>query len=119
MLDDYDDQAVDIVALFTDGVNDDPAGGLSLDRLRSRLERAADPDRPVTVLLIGMGGVDAASLRPVAQAVPTEGGGGGARVHHRGAAGHRRRLRDHAPPPPAGGVGAPEVLSPGRRGGHR
>jgi hypothetical protein len=78
MLEDYDDQAVNLVALFTDGVNDDPAGGLSLDELSDRLERAADPDRPVTVLLIGMGGVDAESLRPVARAVPTEGGGGGA-----------------------------------------
>ena len=78
MLEGYDDQAVNLVALFTDGVNDDPAGGLSLDQLRSRLERSADPDRPVTVLLIGMGGVDGESLRPVARAVPTEGGGGGA-----------------------------------------
>ncbi len=78
MLDSYDPDAVNLVALFTDGVNDDPAGGLDLDQLRSRLARAADPDKPVTVLLIGMGGVDARALRPVAAAVPTEGGGGGA-----------------------------------------
>ncbi len=78
VLESYDPQAVNLIALFTDGVNDDPEGGLSLDQLSSRLAKNADPEKPVTVLLIGMGGVDAEALRPAAQAIPTEGGGGGA-----------------------------------------
>jgi Ca-activated chloride channel homolog len=75
---DHDPQANNLVALFTDGVNDDPAGGLDLAGLRKRLAALGSPDRPVTVLLVGMGGVDAKTLAPVAAAVPTTGGGGGA-----------------------------------------
>jgi len=77
-VDDYDPKANNLVALFTDGVNDDPAGGLDLPRLQKRLAEVGSPDRPVTVLLVGMGGVDATTLAPVAKAVPTEGGGGAA-----------------------------------------
>ncbi|MGG5257043.1 substrate-binding domain-containing protein [Phycicoccus avicenniae] len=74
----YDPQAVNLMVLFTDGVNDDTSGGLSLAQLRSRLAKVADPKRPVTVLLIGLGGIDAKTLGPVARAVPTAGGGGAA-----------------------------------------
>ncbi|QIM20811.1 VWA domain-containing protein [Phycicoccus sp. HDW14] len=74
----YDADAVNLMVLFTDGVNDDTSGGLSLAQLRTRLAKAADPKRPVTVLLIGMGGVDAKALGPIARAVPTAGGGGAA-----------------------------------------
>jgi hypothetical protein len=75
---DYDPKANNLIALFTDGVNDDPAGGLDLAGLQKRLAEVGSPDRPVTVLLVGMGGVDATTLKPIAQAVPTEGGGAGA-----------------------------------------
>ena len=78
MLEDYDPEAVNLMVLFTDGVNDDPAGGLTLAELRSRLSKAADPKKPVTVLLIGMGGVDAKALDPVAAAIPRGAGGGAA-----------------------------------------
>jgi hypothetical protein len=74
----YDPQANNLIALFTDGVNDDPAGGLDVAGLRKRLADLGSPDRPVTVLLVGMGGVDEKALRPIAKAVPTEGGGAGA-----------------------------------------
>ncbi len=74
----YDADAVNLMVLFTDGVNDDTSGGLSLSELRARLAKVADPKRPVTVLLIGMGGVDAKALAPVAAAVPKAGGGGAA-----------------------------------------
>lgn len=74
----YDPGAVNLVALFTDGVNDDPGGGLSLAELRARLGKLADPAKPVTVLLVGMGGVDTKALAPVAAAIPRAGGGGGA-----------------------------------------
>ncbi|MBM6399714.1 substrate-binding domain-containing protein [Phycicoccus sonneratiae] len=74
----YDADAVNLMVLFTDGVNDDTTGGLSLAQLKARLAKAADPKRPVTVLLIGMGGVDAKALAPIASAVPRGGGGGAA-----------------------------------------
>jgi len=75
---DYHPTADNLIALFTDGVNDDPAGGLDMAGLQKRLAQLGSPDRPVTVLLVGMGGVDATTLKPVAEAVPTEGGGAGA-----------------------------------------
>jgi Ca-activated chloride channel family protein len=75
---DYDSGANNLIALFTDGVNDDPAGGLDLPELRQRLAAAGSPEKPVTVLLVGMGGVDAEALAPIAAAIPTAGGGGGA-----------------------------------------
>jgi hypothetical protein len=75
---DYDPKANNLIALFTDGVNDDPSGGLDLAGLRKRLAVLGSPDRPVTVLLVGMGGVDEKALRPIAKAVPTGGGGAGA-----------------------------------------
>jgi Ca-activated chloride channel homolog len=77
-VDEYDPKAANLVVLFTDGVNDDPAGGLSLDQLRERLAARASPAKPVTVLLIGMGGVDAKELGPVAAAIPRPPGGGAA-----------------------------------------
>ena len=75
---DYDPKANNLIALFTDGVNDDPGGGLDLAGLKRRLADLGSPDRPVTVLLVGMGGVDEKALRPIAKAVPTDGGGAGA-----------------------------------------
>lgn len=76
---DYDPKAANLIAVFTDGVNDDSTGGLDLDQLTQRLSDIADPKRPITVLLIGMGGVDATALAPVAEAVPS-GKAGGASV---------------------------------------
>ncbi|MBM6403904.1 VWA domain-containing protein [Phycicoccus sp. CSK15P-2] len=78
MLGSYDPEAENIMVVFTDGLNDDPGGGLDLASLKSRLDGAANEQRPVTVLLIGMGGVDAEQLKQVAAVVPTSGGGGGA-----------------------------------------
>ncbi|WP_377642411.1 substrate-binding domain-containing protein [Oryzobacter terrae] len=77
-VEDHDPTAANLVALFTDGVNDDPAGGLTLAQLTTRLREVGSADTPVTVLLVGMGGVDARALAPVARAVPTGGGGGAA-----------------------------------------
>ena len=74
----FDPEADNLIALFTDGVNDDPAGGLDLPELTKRLAATGSEDKPVTVLLVGMGGVDAQALKPVADAIPREGGGGAA-----------------------------------------
>ena len=58
-VEDYDTDANNLIALFTDGVNDDPAGGLDPAALSKRLAAAGSDDKPVTVLLVGLGGVDA------------------------------------------------------------
>jgi Mg-chelatase subunit ChlD len=62
------------VLLLTDGINDDSTGGLSEDEVVERLERAReDGDRPVTVVLIGMGpDVDAEALDRLATAAGGE-----------------------------------------------
>ena len=41
---DYDPAANNLIALFTDGVNDDPAGGLDLAGLQKRLAELGSPD---------------------------------------------------------------------------
>lgn len=44
-----------IVVIITDGRNDDSTGGLSTEQLISRLQSAEDPNRPVRVIVVGMG----------------------------------------------------------------
>lgn len=44
-----------MVVILTDGRDDDSTGGLSTRRLIDRLTEAADPDRPVRVVVVGMG----------------------------------------------------------------
>lgn len=61
---------VSSIVLLTDGVNDDSTGGLSEEELIAELEAAADPEREVRLILIGMGpDVDSAALDRVAAAV--------------------------------------------------
>lgn len=68
MQDEFDPGYVNSVVLLTDGVNDNPAGGLGEDELIAELERLADPDRPVTLVLIGMGpSVDGGALQRIAE----------------------------------------------------
>jgi Ca-activated chloride channel homolog len=48
--------ATNLVVLMTDGKNDDPSGGLSLDQLKEKLTQAnADPNRRVPVITVGYG----------------------------------------------------------------
>ena len=44
-----------LIVVLTDGRNDDSTGGLSTDQLIARLKAAADPQRPVRVIVVGMG----------------------------------------------------------------
>lgn len=44
-----------LVVVLTDGRNDDSTGGLSTDQVIARLKEAADPKRPVRVIVVGMG----------------------------------------------------------------
>lgn len=65
----YQEGYVNSVVLLTDGVNDDTTGGLSEAQLIRRLEAEADPQRPVRVILVGMGpDVDADALERIAVA---------------------------------------------------
>jgi len=68
MQDQYDPGYVNSVVLLTDGVNDNPEGSLSEEQLIAELEQLADPDRPVTLVLIGMGpSVDGGALQRIAE----------------------------------------------------
>ena len=69
MQEDWQEGFVSSIVLLTDGVNDDSTGGLSEDELIAELEDVADPERPVRLILIGMGpDVDSSALERVAQA---------------------------------------------------
>ena len=62
----YQPGYVNSVVLMTDGVNDD-ASGLSLDQLLAALKAERDKNRPVRVILIGLGDqTDAATLKRIA-----------------------------------------------------
>lgn len=69
-----DGQSVSSVLLLTDGINDDPTGGLSDDEVVDLLTQARESDgRPVTVVLIGMGpDVDDEALERLATAAGGE-----------------------------------------------
>lgn len=58
----YDSAYYNSVVIVTDGKNDDPGGGLSLEQLVSHITKAKDPDRPVRVITIGMGEADLKAL---------------------------------------------------------
>lgn len=64
----YDPRYVNSVVLMTDGVNDDPTGGLSLNTLLSRIKGAYDPDKPIRIVTIGMGEADPRALRRISAA---------------------------------------------------
>lgn len=69
MQEQHDPGYVNSVVLLTDGVDDNPGGGLTEEQLVAELERLADPDRPVTLVLIGMGpSVDGGALQRIAEA---------------------------------------------------
>jgi Ca-activated chloride channel family protein len=65
---------VNSVILFTDGVNENP-GGLSRGKLVSELKRVRDPERPVRMVIIGIGtGVDRDELKAITNASGPSGG---------------------------------------------
>lgn len=65
----YDPAYVNSVVLITDGKNDDSTGGLSLDALLAELAAAADPERPVRIVAIGIGPeTDPSALQAMADA---------------------------------------------------
>jgi hypothetical protein len=52
---DHDPAYRNSVVVLTDGINDDPGGGLTQSQLVARLQDAEDTARPVDVIVIGMG----------------------------------------------------------------
>jgi Ca-activated chloride channel family protein len=65
----YAPERINIVVLLTDGINDDPGGGISRAELLSRLKSEQDKERPVRIITIAYGAnADAASLKLISQA---------------------------------------------------
>lgn len=66
----YDPRAVNAVVLFTDGTNEnEPSLSLSALVKQLRADAAAEPDKPVELIAIGLGpSADMAALRAMAQA---------------------------------------------------
>jgi hypothetical protein len=69
----WDSGRINSLIVMTDGENDDPAGGLSLDQLIGELKKVVDPARPVQVILIGIG--DKVSESAMKQITDAIGGG--------------------------------------------
>ncbi|MEV8515029.1 VWA domain-containing protein [Dactylosporangium sp. NPDC051484] len=66
----YESGRVNSIIVMTDGENDDPAGGLSLEQLIAELKKTADPAKPIQVILIGIGDkVGEAQMRQITDAV--------------------------------------------------
>lgn len=57
-----------LIAVFTDGTDEDAPGGLSLAELESALADLGDPERPVQVMLFGYGEADIDALQRIADA---------------------------------------------------
>lgn len=69
----WDPAAVNSIVLLTDGQNDDPEGGLTLDQLIAELEALVDPHYPIQVIAIGIG--DEVSQAELERITSTTGGG--------------------------------------------
>jgi Ca-activated chloride channel homolog len=68
VVDAYKPGATNLVVLMTDGKNDDPTGGLTLDQLRPKLEANATSDKKVPVVTVGYGNdADFASLQEISR----------------------------------------------------
>ena len=65
MAEDYDPDYVNSIVVFTDGENDNPNGGLSLNQLLQKLDDAYDAKRPVRIITIGMGEADPTALQQI------------------------------------------------------
>jgi Ca-activated chloride channel homolog len=65
----YAPQRINIVVLLTDGINDDPTGGINRAELLRRLKAEQRKDRPVQIITVAYGAnADAASLKLISQA---------------------------------------------------
>ncbi|MGC1207952.1 MAG: substrate-binding domain-containing protein [Ornithinimicrobium sp.] len=70
MLDGYDPDYYNLLVMITDGNNNDPGGGLSEEEVVARLAELKDPDRPLDVVLLGIGSdVESEALERLADSV--------------------------------------------------
>jgi hypothetical protein len=66
----WDSGRINSLIVMTDGQNDDPDGGLSLDQLIAELKKTADPAKPIQVILLGIGEeIAEASMRQITDAI--------------------------------------------------
>ncbi|MGN7247858.1 substrate-binding domain-containing protein [Janibacter anophelis] len=65
MVKEYDPDYVNSIVVFTDGENDDPNGGLSLNQLLKKLDDAYDAKKPVRIITIGMGEANPTALQKI------------------------------------------------------
>jgi hypothetical protein len=66
----YESGRVNSIIVMTDGANDDPAGGLTIDQLIAELKKAADPAKPIQVILIGISEqADQAHMKQITDAI--------------------------------------------------
>ena len=70
---DWDPGRVNSVVMMTDGDNDDPSGGVSHEQLLAQLKQLADPQKPIQVIIIGIG--PTVNAAPLEQITKTTGGG--------------------------------------------
>lgn len=70
----YDPSRTNLIAIFTDGRDEDAPSGIDLPTLRRQLAAVADPQRPIGILFFGYGDVDSAAMK---QIVAADGGFGG------------------------------------------
>jgi len=65
----YAPDRINIVVLLTDGINDDPTGGIDRAELLRRLKAEQDKDKPVRIITVAYGAnADATSLKLISQA---------------------------------------------------
>ena len=65
----YAPQRINIVVLLTDGINDDPTGGINRTELLRRLKAEQQKDKPVRIITVAYGAnADATSLKLISQA---------------------------------------------------
>jgi hypothetical protein len=75
VLDGFDPGRVNSVVMMTDGENDDPGGGLSLNALLTELKKLVDPKKPIRVIIIGIGtGVSESALQAITAAAGNNSG---------------------------------------------
>lgn len=71
----YDPGRVNSIVMMTDGENDDPGGGVSLNDLVNQLKRLVDPKRPIRVIMIGIGNaVSESAMQAIVKASGNNGG---------------------------------------------
>jgi Ca-activated chloride channel family protein len=69
VLDNYRDDATNLVVLMTDGKNDNPAGGLTLDQATHTLTTNSSPTRLVRLVTVGVGDeADFGALQAISRA---------------------------------------------------